>query len=992
MANTKIPSELIADSSITAAKLADGTITTADIADSNVTTAKIANSGVTTAKIGDAQVTTAKITDSNVTTGKIADDAVTTAKMASNSVTSDTIASGITLAGLLTVDGGIDVDNFHLDGTALALSSGDMTLDSAGDIKLDAGGSDIRLEVAGTQFGKFTRSSGDFIISASETDKDMKFAGADGSSDVTALTLDMSAAGAATFNSKVTTPQLAITSASTADTVTLTRGTNGQNNMLKFVTGSTNDWIVGERNDSSSDFRIFSYGTNANVFSLARSNGAATFAGTIASGAITATGSYSSGADGLITKFQRTGGAVAAAVTYADASTDIEFGTTTNHALSFTTNDTRRLTINNAGNAAFSNHVDLLDNMELRLGTGNDYKFDYNGSRLNIIGTGDLVADISGDFYFDADGGDLFFQDGGSAKGSISMANSDITLTASADDLILAAADNIHLICQGNESGIDITGNGGVSLYYDNDLVLQTISTGAQIGRNNDGTVRLQLYGTTGADHEIFFGNDGTNGHKDGAIRYFGEANGTTANRRAMTFSTANTEQVRIDASGNMGIHQDSPSSFNAAARDLVIGNSTGDHGISIRAATNGQSALYAVDGTGGTAGYRGRLIYDHAGDRWDIHSAAVMRMRINGTGEVHITSGGVPIDPTLKHGGTTGDVAKLRLINRSGQAANKGGALELGGVTDDGVSRSDVFASVAGLKASSGSGNREGYLQFSTNIGNALTERMRIDGGGNVIIGTSGTARRDLSSATSPTLSLEGSFPAINLRDTSGHGAFYGINGDTVYLGGHSNTDNLGFFVNGGERMRIQAGGTVLFGLTTTSGISNSTGTGNEGAFIQGDGLIVSSISNAENMILNRKTSNGVMIQFRYNGSNVGTINTNGNSLPSDRNFKRDIKDLNIGLDLITKLKPVSYNFKIDSDGTPKMFGLIAQDLEQSLEEVGVDKNSVQLLQHKPNEDEKESDYALDYLKLTPILVKAIQEQQTQIEELKKEVQELKS
>ena len=38
MANTKIPSELIADSSITAAKLADGTITTADIANSNVST------------------------------------------------------------------------------------------------------------------------------------------------------------------------------------------------------------------------------------------------------------------------------------------------------------------------------------------------------------------------------------------------------------------------------------------------------------------------------------------------------------------------------------------------------------------------------------------------------------------------------------------------------------------------------------------------------------------------------------------------------------------------------------------------------------------------------------------------------------------------------------------------------------------------------------------------------------------------------------------
>ena len=72
-------------------------------------------------------------------------------------------------------------------------------------------------------------------------------------------------------------------------------------------------------------------------------------------------------------------------------------------------------------------------------------------------------------------------------------------------------------------------------------------------------------------------------------------------------------------------------------------------------------------------------------------------------------------------------------------------------------------------------------------------------------------------------------------------------------------------------------------------------------------------------------------------------------------------------------------------------MFGLIAQDLEQSLEEVGVDKNSVQLLQHKPNDDEKESDYSLDYLKLTPILIKAIQEQQEQIETLKQEIREIK-
>ena len=76
----------------------------------------------------------------------------------------------------------------------------------------------------------------------------------------------------------VTLPQLAITHDSNADTVTLTRTANDDNNILKFVTGSTSDWIVGERNDSSSDFRFYSYGTSGNVLSIARSNGAVTMA------------------------------------------------------------------------------------------------------------------------------------------------------------------------------------------------------------------------------------------------------------------------------------------------------------------------------------------------------------------------------------------------------------------------------------------------------------------------------------------------------------------------------------------------------------------------------------------------------------------------------------------------------------------------------------------------------------------------------------------
>lgn len=116
--------------------------------------------------------------------------------------------------------------------------------------------------------------------------------------------------------------------------------------------------------------------------------------------------------------------------------------------------------------------------------------------------SGNITIDSPADIILDADGADVIFKDGGSTKGSISMANSDITLTASDDDLILAAADNIHLICQGNESGIDITGNGAVTLYHDGSAKLVTSSTGVSItgNVNPSGT-----YGTSGTHLEMVY-------------------------------------------------------------------------------------------------------------------------------------------------------------------------------------------------------------------------------------------------------------------------------------------------------------------------------------------------------------------------------------------------------------------------------------------------------------------------------------------------------
>jgi hypothetical protein len=91
----------------------------------------------------------------------------------------------------------------HNSNLMTASSAGDLTLDAAGDIILDADGGDWRFKDAGAEIFKISNGSGFFAIKSQAADADIKFLGSDGGSEITALTLDMSAAGAATFNSTI---------------------------------------------------------------------------------------------------------------------------------------------------------------------------------------------------------------------------------------------------------------------------------------------------------------------------------------------------------------------------------------------------------------------------------------------------------------------------------------------------------------------------------------------------------------------------------------------------------------------------------------------------------------------------------------------------------------------------------------------------------------------------------------------------------------------
>lgn len=94
-----------------------------------------------------------------------------------------------------------------------------------------------------------------------------------------------------------------------------------------------------------------------------------------------------------------------------------------------------------------------------------------------------------------------------------------------------------------------------------------------------------------------------------------------------------------------------------------------------------------------------------------------------------------------------------------------------------------------------------------------------------------------------------------------------------------------------------------------------------------------------------------------------------------SDARVKSNIKTLKDGLPTVLALHPVTY----DLQGRPST-GFLAQKLYKVVPEAV----------SKP-EDETKGLYAVSYTAIVPLLTKAIQEQQQQIEELKKEIGSLR-
>lgn len=104
--------------------------------------------------------------------------------------------------------------------------------------------------------------------------------------------------------------------------------------------------------------------------------------------------------------------------------------------------------------------------------------------------------------------------------------------------------------------------------------------------------------------------------------------------------------------------------------------------------------------------------------------------------------------------------------------------------------------------------------------------------------------------------------------------------------------------------------------------------------------------------------------------------------SFPSDRRLKTNIQPIANALDLVMKLKPVSYQMKQSSDQRTN-WGFIAQDIKALVGENNTVVNT------SPDEEQR---LTLRYTDLIAPLVKAVQEQQDQITDLNSKVNQLEA
>ena len=505
------------------------------------------------------------------------------------------------------------------------------------------------------------------------------------------------------------------------------------------------------------------------------------------------------------------------------------------------------------------------------------------------------------------------------------------------------------------------------------------------------GTYKLITDGL-GNSSDVYLGTGGRLGvgvpspsvplHVQGFARFVGgiqlEGNNRTIYATSNTnllIGTNNTERMRIDSSGNVGIGDSSPSYlFNIKGTEERIGikdtsagetwNNTDLGGFVFRThyATQEKTGMYAVGLPHGTGvNYQPQL---------EFKTSNTTRLTINPNGNVGIGT----TDPQKKLviSESTNATIRINSTKNGTWSAEEGlGHLEFFG--------NDTSGEGAAVKAKISATSKDTFgsafnMTFGTTDGTTgISERMRIRYDGFVGIGETDPDRQ---------LHLKSSLPAIRLEDSDVSGLYHEFFASTAGMfqfkadgGNVQSGSGFLFEVDGSEKMRIQSGGTVLVGKTSSS----STTTGVE---LNPVGLVQVTRNNNLPLLVNRTGTDGIVVSIRNDNTEVGSISVSGSTTSynetSDYRLKENVVDMTGALDRVEQLQPKRFNF-ISEETT--VDGFIAHEVQSVIPEaVFGEKDAV-------DEDGNPEYQGIDKSKIVPLLVGAIKELKAEIETLKSQI-----
>ena len=264
------------------------------------------------------------------------------------------------------------------------------------------------------------------------------------------------------------------------------------------------------------------------------------------------------------------------------------------------------------------------------------------------------------------------------------------------------------------------------------------------------------------------------------------------AGTNSIGLATAGTNAILIDSTGNVGIGLSNPGDYYPQSKDLVVGTTSGNRGISVVSATTGTGSLVFADGTGNFENRKGQIVYDHSTNSLELFTDQTERLRIDSSGKVGIGTS----SPTTKLE-VTGDV----------KVVNTGIAY----LQPNTVTAFQAYESSGPVKISL---NNNGSATFAGNVGiNQSSPDTKLDVSGAFFL--------------RPTAET---FPAENgvgmrIRSDTNHFQIQALQytPSVVYY----NIDYLGlghrWHVNGSEKMRIDSSGRLLVGTSSLPSGSNT-------------------------------------------------------------------------------------------------------------------------------------------------------------------------